>query len=34
MIMPPEVVIKADKLTKKFGDFTAVDQITFDIKVC
>ena len=33
MIMPPEVVIKADKLTKKFGDFTAVDHITFDVKV-
>jgi drug efflux transport system ATP-binding protein len=32
MIMKPEVVIIADKLTKKFGDFTAVDQITFEVK--
>ncbi len=31
--MPPEVVIKANSLTKKFGDFTAVDNITFDVKV-
>src|SRR5215475_6612432 len=26
-----EVVIKAEKLTKRFGDFTAVDGITFDV---
>lgn len=26
-----EVVIKTDKLTKRFGDFTAVDNITFDV---
>ena len=24
-------VITADKLTKKFGDFTAVDQISFEV---
>ena len=24
-------VIKADKLTKRFGDFTAVDQISFEV---
>lgn len=24
--------ITADKLTKKFGDFTAVNQITFEVK--
>src|SRR5206468_4344079 len=24
-------VIKADKLTKRFGDFTAVDHISFDV---
>ena len=28
--MPP--AITADKLTKKFGDFTAVNQITFEVK--
>jgi len=33
MIMPPEIAIQADKLTKNFGDFTAVDKITFDVKV-
>ncbi|MFP4368588.1 MAG: ABC transporter ATP-binding protein [Candidatus Kapaibacterium sp.] len=27
-----ELSIKADKLTKKFGDFTAVDAISFDVK--
>ncbi len=27
-----EVVIQADKLTKKFGDFTAVDAITFQVR--
>jgi len=32
MIMPPEVAIQADQLSKKFGDFTAVNQITFDVK--
>ncbi len=26
-----EVVIKTDKLTKRFGDFTAVNEITFEI---
>ena len=26
-----EVVIKTDKLIKRFGDFTAVDNITFDV---
>jgi ABC-2 type transport system ATP-binding protein len=26
-----EIVIKADKLTKKFGDFTAVSEITFKV---
>jgi len=29
---PDEIVIKADALTKKFGDFTAADQITFSIR--
>jgi len=33
MNMHSEVVIKANKLTKVFGDFTAVDQITFDVKI-
>lgn len=33
MIMPSEIVIKTEKLTKKFGDFTAVDEITFDVNV-
>jgi len=33
MPMPSEIVIKVNNLTKKFGDFTAVDQITFDVKV-
>ncbi len=27
----PEVVIKTDKLTKRFGNFTAVDEITFEV---
>ncbi|MEC7262633.1 MAG: ABC transporter ATP-binding protein [Bacteroidota bacterium] len=27
-----EVVIQADKLTKKFGDFTAADAITFQVR--
>ncbi len=27
-----QLAITADKLTKKFGDFTAVDQITFEVK--
>lgn len=27
----PEVVIQTDKLTKRFGDFTAVDAITFEV---
>ncbi|MGK6353125.1 ABC transporter ATP-binding protein [Parapedobacter sp. DT-150] len=26
-----EAVIKTDKLTKRFGDFTAVDEITFEV---
>lgn len=26
-----EVVIKTDKLTKRFGDFTATDEITFEV---
>src|SRR5579864_7948410 len=30
--MGNEIVIQADKLTKRFGDFTAVDAITFDVK--
>ncbi|MDZ7691116.1 MAG: ABC transporter ATP-binding protein [Balneolaceae bacterium] len=30
--MEQEAVIKAHKLTRKFGDFTAVDQISFDVK--
>lgn len=29
--MNDEIVITADKLTKKFGDFTAVDAITFQV---
>jgi ABC-2 type transport system ATP-binding protein len=29
--MAPEKVIQADKLTKRFGDFTAVDHISFDV---
>jgi ABC-2 type transport system ATP-binding protein len=29
--MEPEKVIKADKLTKRFGHFTAVDQISFEV---
>ena len=30
--MDNEKVIIADKLTKRFGDFTAVDEISFDVK--
>ena len=26
-----ELVIQTDKLTKRFGDFTAVDQVTFEV---
>ena len=26
-----DVVIKTDKLTKRFGDFTAVNEITFEV---
>jgi ABC-2 type transport system ATP-binding protein len=26
-----EIVIKTDKLTKKFGDFTAVDEVSFEV---
>ena len=29
--MTNEVVIKTDKLTKRFGDFTAVNEITFEV---
>ena len=29
--MDKELVIKADKLTKRFGNFTAVDAISFDV---
>jgi ABC-2 type transport system ATP-binding protein len=29
--MEKEIVIKTDKLTKKFGDFTAVSEITFEV---
>jgi ABC-2 type transport system ATP-binding protein len=28
----PETVIKTNKLTKKFGDFVATNEITFDVK--
>ena len=31
MMMGKEIVIKTDKLTKKFGDFTAVNEITFEV---
>lgn len=31
MLMEKEIVIKTDKLTKKFGDFTAVSEITFEV---
>jgi ABC-2 type transport system ATP-binding protein len=27
----PEVIIETDKLTKRFGNFTAVDEITFEV---
>ncbi len=30
--MTNEISIKAEKLTKKFGDFIATDQITFEVK--
>jgi ABC-2 type transport system ATP-binding protein len=30
--MDNTIAIQADKLTKRFGDFTAVDAITFDVK--
>ncbi len=29
--MTSDKVITADKLTKRFGDFTAVDHISFDV---
>ncbi|MEL6867689.1 MAG: ABC transporter ATP-binding protein [Bacteroidota bacterium] len=29
--MPVDTVIKTNNLTKRFGDFTAVDQITFEV---
>lgn len=32
MIMESDVVIRAENLTKRFGDFTAVDKISFDVK--
>jgi ABC-2 type transport system ATP-binding protein len=31
MISEKEIVIKTDKLTKQFGDFTAVNQISFEV---
>ena len=30
-IMNREIVIKTDKLTKKFGDFIAANEITFEV---
>jgi ABC-2 type transport system ATP-binding protein len=30
--MEPEYAIEVEELTKRFGDFTAVDQITFNVK--
>jgi ABC-2 type transport system ATP-binding protein len=27
-----ELVIQTDKLTKRFGEFTAVDQVTFEVR--
>ncbi len=30
--MMPEIAISATNLTKKFGDFTAVDHVTFEVK--
>ena len=30
--MDNNIAIQADKLTKRFGDFVAVDAITFDVK--
>jgi ABC-2 type transport system ATP-binding protein len=32
VILMPETIIKAENLVKKFGDFTAVDSISFDVK--
>lgn len=32
MIMENNIVIKAEGLTKRFGDFTAVDSISFDVR--
>jgi ABC-type multidrug transport system ATPase subunit len=29
--MPDEIVIQCDKLTKRFGNFTAVDQVSFSV---
>jgi ABC-2 type transport system ATP-binding protein len=29
--MTTEIVIKTNKLTKRFGDFVAVDEISFDV---
>ncbi len=31
-MIPDQISIKADKLTKQFGDFIATDQITFEVK--
>ncbi|MDE5559133.1 MAG: ATP-binding cassette domain-containing protein, partial [Bacteroidales bacterium] len=28
----PEAVIKVENLTKRFGDFTAVDHISFEVR--
>lgn len=30
--MTDEIVISAEGLTKKFGDFTAVDHVTFEVR--
>ncbi len=30
-MMAKEIVIKTDKLTKKFGDFVAVDEVSFEV---
>ncbi len=30
--MPPEVMIQCDNLTKRFGDFTAVDHVSFSVE--
>jgi ABC-2 type transport system ATP-binding protein len=30
--MPPETVIRVDELTRRFGEFTAVDQVSFQVE--